>query len=201
MKSGMFAQSIAAPMFTLDCELIGPDADDQKEYLCLLEEAARADEEQCFERAQVIRDEARQLLHSQWREVTHNLVMSAGKSDVINQYFKGSAYNATWYMGLLGSGTISVSDIMSAHSGWNELTPYNGNRPTITWGTTLSGSNTANQVSFAINANASIAGAFIANNSTAGGTRGTLYSAANFSALCSVSVGDTLNITPTVAFL
>jgi len=37
-------------------------------------------------------------------EHVHNLVMTAGKTDMITQYFKGSAYTAAWYLGLKASG-------------------------------------------------------------------------------------------------
>lgn len=132
-----------------------------------------------------------------WREDIENLVTTEGKTDIVNKYFKGSAYTAAWYLGLKGAGTIAAGDTLASHAGWSEVTQYSGNRPTITFGTTSSGSNTATQVSISINATATVAGAFIASVNT--GTSGTLYSAADFSASRSVVSGDTLNITPTVS--
>lgn len=132
-----------------------------------------------------------------WRESVHNLVMTAGKTDIINQYFKGSSYTAAWYLGLMGSGTAAITDTLASHGGWSEITPYSGNRPAITFGATASGSNTASAVSISINATATVYGAFIANASS--GTSGTLYSASDFSVARGVASGDSLSITPTVS--
>lgn len=132
-----------------------------------------------------------------WSETIHNLVTTAGKTDIVDKYFKGSAYTAAWYLGLKGTGSAVVGDTLASHSGWSEVTPYSGNRPAISFGTTSSGSNTATAVSYSINASATVAGAFIASANT--GTTGTLYSAGDFAASRSVVSGDTLNVTPTVS--
>lgn len=132
-----------------------------------------------------------------WTEHVHNLVTTEGKNDVLDKYFKGSAYTAAWYLGLKGTGSAAVGDTLASHAGWSEVTPYSGNRPTITFGTSSAGSNTATQVSISINATATVAGAFIASVNT--GTSGKLYSASDFAASRSVGNGDTLKITPTVS--
>lgn len=132
-----------------------------------------------------------------WEDEFHNLVTTAGKTDIIDKYLKGSAYTATWYLGLCGAGTKAVGDTLASHAGWTEATPYVGNRPTITWGTTSSGSNTATAVSISINATATVAGAFVASVNT--GTSGVLYSAGDFAVSRSVASGDTLNVTPTLS--
>jgi hypothetical protein len=77
------------------------------------------------------------------------------------------------------------------------VTPYSGNRPAITFGTTAAGSNTAAAVSYSITASATVAGAFVA--SVNSGTSGKLYSAGDFAAARSVVSGDTLNVTLTVS--
>jgi hypothetical protein len=133
-----------------------------------------------------------------WREHFHNLVTTVGKNDLLDKYFKGSAYTATWYLGLKGTGSAAAADTLASHSGWSEVTPYSGNRPAITFGTSSSGSNTASAVSYSINATATVAGAFIASANT--GTSGTLYSAGDFAASRSVVSGDTLNVTVTLSF-
>jgi hypothetical protein len=136
--------------------------------------------------------------HVRWHERIHNLVTTAGKNDLLDKYFKGSAYTAAWYMGLKGTGSAAAGDTLASHSGWSEVTPYSGNRPAITFGTSSSGSNTATAVSYSINASATVAGAFVASVNT--GTSGTLYSAGDFAASRSVVSGDTLNVTLTVSF-
>lgn len=132
-----------------------------------------------------------------WSEEIHNLVTTVGKTDIVDKYFKGSAYTAAWYLGLKGAGSAAVGDTLASHAGWSEVTPYAGNRPAITFGTTSAGSNTASAVSYSINASATVAGAFVANANT--GTSGTLYSAGDFSSSRSVVNGDTLNVTLTVS--
>lgn len=132
-----------------------------------------------------------------WEETIRNLVTTEGKNDIIDKYFKGSSYTAAWYLGLKGTGSAAAGDTLASHAGWSEVTPYSGNRPAITWGTTSSGSNEATEVSISITGTATVAGAFIA--SVNSGTSGVLYSASDFSASRSVASGDTLGVTPTVS--
>lgn len=132
-----------------------------------------------------------------WRDGFDNLVTTVGKNDLIDKYFKGSAYTAAWYLGLKGTGTAAAGDTASSHAGWSEVSPYSGNRPAIAFGTTSAGSNTATANSFTVNASATVAGAFI--QSVASGTSGILYSAGDFAASRTVASGDTLNVTVTVS--
>lgn len=132
-----------------------------------------------------------------WREEIRNLVTTEGKNDIIDKYFKGSAYTATWFLGLKGTGSAAVGDTLASHAGWAEVTPYAGNRPAITFGTTSGGSNTASSVAYTINATATVAGAFLSSVNT--GSAGKLYSAGDFAASRGVANGDTLNVTPTVS--
>lgn len=132
-----------------------------------------------------------------WTDGFHNLVTTQGKTDIIDKYLKGSSYTAAWYLGLKGAGSAAAGDTLASHGGWSEVTPYSGNRPAITWGSTSGGSNTASAVSISINATATVAGAFVSSVNT--GTSGTLYSAGDFAASRSVASGDTLNVTPTLS--
>lgn len=132
-----------------------------------------------------------------WRESISNLVTTEGKNDILDKYFKGSAYTAAWFLGLCGAGTKAAGDTLASHAGWTESTPYSGNRPAITFGTTSAGSNTATAVSYSVNATATVAGAFVASVNT--GSSGKLYSAADFSGSRSVVSGDTLTVTITVS--
>lgn len=133
-----------------------------------------------------------------WRDGFDNLVTTAGKTDIVDKYFKGSAYTAAWYLGLKGSGTAAVGDTMASHAGWSEVTAYSASTlPAVTFGTTSSGSNTATAVSYSINGTATVAGCFLTTNSAKGATTGTLYSAGDFASARSVMSGDTLNVTPT----
>jgi hypothetical protein len=143
-----------------------------------------------------------------WEESSHNLVMNVGLQDMNAQYFKGSAYTAAWFIGLVtgpGSGTtFAAGDTMSSKA-WTENTGYsNATRPAATFGTATTAdpsvqTNSASPASFSINATSTIAGAFLVSNSTKGGTTGILFSASDFSAPGDRSVvsGDTLNVTYT----
>ena len=134
-----------------------------------------------------------------WREQYTNLVTTAGKTDIIDKYFKGSAYTAAWFLGLKGAGTPVNGDTLASHASWAEVAPYTGNRSAITFGTTAAGSNTATAVSYAITAAGptTVAGAFVC--SATSGTAGTLYSAGDYAVSRSVVAGDTLNTTLTVS--
>ena len=134
-----------------------------------------------------------------WREVYKNLVTTAGKTDIIDKYFKGATYTAAWYLGLKGTGTAVVGDTLASHASWSEVNPYTGNRPQITFGTTSAGSNTATAVSYSITVAGptTVAGAFVC--SATSGTTGTLYSAGDFAVSRSVVLNDTLNVTLTVS--
>jgi len=137
-----------------------------------------------------------------WREEIDNLVTTAGKNAALDQVFSGTAFG-TAYMGLVDGGstpTYAAGDIMSSHAGWTENTGYsNGTRPQPTWNSAASGSKATTATAFNINATVTIAGVFIATNSTKGGTTGTLYSCGSFSGNRSLISGDTLNVTYTAS--
>lgn len=138
---------------------------------------------------------------TRWRDQFSNTVVTVGKNDLLTQYFKGNAYTAVWHVGLVdnaGFSAIAAADTMASHGGWAESAAYsNASRPALTLGTSSGGSidNSASTASFAINATATIKGAFVVNSGTKGGTAGTLYSAGAFAANRSVAGGDTLNVT------
>jgi hypothetical protein len=145
-----------------------------------------------------------------WEAESKNLVVNVGLQDMNAKYFTGSAYTATWFIGLYGAGasnTPAASDTMSSHAGWTENTGYsNATRPVCTFGTPTTANpsvatNSASPASFTINATSTVGGAFLVSNSTKGGTTGTLYSAADFGAPGdrSVASSDILNVTYTLS--
>jgi hypothetical protein len=142
-----------------------------------------------------------------WSAEESNLVVNVGL-----QYMAGTALTSTtqittWYIGLYGAGasnTPAAGDTMSSHIGWTEVTPYSGARPTATFAAATNANpsvvtNSASPASFAINATQTVGGAFLVSNSTAGGSTGTLFSAADFQSPGDRAVvsGDTLNVTYT----
>ena len=132
-----------------------------------------------------------------WRETVRNLVTTAGKTDIVDKYLKGSAYTAAWFGILAGSGTKAVGDTLASHAGWTEITAYTGSRPAITWGTTSAGSNTSSTISYSMNGAYTVAGIGI--SSVASGTSGTLYNVGDFAAARTGASGDTLNVTITLS--
>jgi hypothetical protein len=141
-----------------------------------------------------------------WREDNDNLVVNVGLQDMNTQYFKGSAYTAAWYIGLYGAASTNnpaAGDTMASHAGWTENTTYsNATRPQAVFGTATTAnpsviSNSASVAVFNINGTTTVGGAFLVNNSTKGGTTGTLFSASDFQSPGDRAVvnGDTLNVT------
>ena len=145
-----------------------------------------------------------------WEAEAPNLVVKGGLKAMNTQYFTGSAYTATWYLGLYGaaaSNNPAAGDTMSSHAGWTEVTAYSqATRPACTFGTPTTANpsvatNSASPATFSINGTTTVGGAFLTSNNTKGGTTGTLYSAADFSAPGDRSVvsGDTLTVTYTLS--
>jgi hypothetical protein len=132
-----------------------------------------------------------------WAEDVTNLVTTQGGNDLLDKYFKGSAYTAAWFMGLAGTGAKALADTAASHAAWSEVNPYAGNRPAITFGTTAAKSNTATVVAFSCTGSATVAGAFVQSVNT--GATGILYSVSDFAASRAVISGDTLNVTLTVS--
>jgi hypothetical protein len=143
-----------------------------------------------------------------WSAESHNLVVNVGLQDMNAKYFSGSAYTATWFIGLYGaaaSNTPAAGDTAASHAGWTEIVPYsNATRPACTFGTATTAdpsviTNSASPAAFTINATATVGGAFLISNSTKSGTTGILFSASDFAAPGDrvVASGDTLNVTYT----
>lgn len=151
-----------------------------------------------------ITEQMRYVLYSRplWVEEAPNLVVMAGLTDSLDKHFKGSSYTAAWYVGLAsGTPTFAEGNTMASHSGWYEVAPYAGARPTLTLGTVVSGSvdNSASRASYTINATMVVGGAFLVTLPTASQTSGTLYGGAAFTGgNRSVASGDTLNVTVTL---
>jgi hypothetical protein len=136
-----------------------------------------------------------------WEDDLSNLVVTVGKNDLLNQYFRGSAYTASFFVGLKVAGSINATDTMSSKS-WTEITDYsNATRPAFTAAVPSAGStnNSASPAVFNINGTTTVGGCFITTNNTKGGTTGTLFAATDFAAARSVLNGDTLTVTYTIS--
>jgi len=142
--------------------------------------------------------------NEKWVDIAPNLVVNTGLQDMNTKFFSGSAYTAAWYVGLVNntsaSTTFSGGDTLASHAGWAENTSYSGNRKAATFGTaTLADpsniNNSSSTASFTMNANATIAGAFLTNVAT--GATGLLFSESDFQSPGDRTVvsGDVLLVT------
>lgn len=142
------------------------------------------------------------VLIDDWWE--HNIVVNVGLDDILDKYFKGSAYTAAFYVLLTdGTPTIAAGDTMASHAGWVEVTAYSeATREALVLGSVASQSvdNSASKASFSINSDTTvIGGGAVATASDKGGSTGILYGAAAFTAGDkSLDNGDTLNVTITL---
>lgn len=122
-----------------------------------------------------------------------NLVTTEGLNDILTQYFKGSAYTATPFVGMINNdgyiaiaggdtaAKITTSAPGGSNNGWKEFTSYSaGTRPALTLGTAVAGAidNSASLASFTLSADLSLKGAFLIMDDTKGGTTGPLISEA-----------------------
>ena len=142
--------------------------------------------------------------NERWVDIAPNLVVNTGLQDMNTKFFSGSAYTAAWYVGLVNgtsaSTTFSGGDTLATHAGWTENSSYAGNRKAATFGAaTLNDpsniNNSTSTASFTMNANATIAGAFLTNVAT--GATGLLFSESNFQSPGDRTVvsGDVLLVT------
>jgi len=128
-------------------------------------------------------------MREKWDVSQSNLVTTAGLTDILDKYFKGSSYTAAWFCGLVSSVSFSAynaADTMSSHSGWLEAggtnaPTYTGNRPALTFGTASAGSlATSSASSFTFTGAGTVKGMFATTVTTKDGTTGVLYNAVNF---------------------
>lgn len=138
-----------------------------------------------------------------WRDHVDNLVVNVGLDYLLDAGLAGGTQISSWFLGLKeDAGGQAAGDTMASHAGWAENQAYSeGTRPAWTAGA-VSGQSVDNSgavASFSIDTNGqTIAGAFLADNSTKGGSTGTLYSVGDFSGgVKSVDDGDTLEVTYT----
>jgi hypothetical protein len=146
-----------------------------------------------------------------WVEEVQNLVTTQGLNDTLTKYFKGSAYTAAFYLGLINNANFSAlaagdtaakitTGVPSGGTnGWAESTAYTESvRQTVTLGTAAGGSidNTASAAVFTINAAVTINGIFMVTTSTKGATTGVLYGEVSFATprAFSGAGGETLTI-------
>jgi hypothetical protein len=142
-----------------------------------------------------------------WVDGFTNLTTTQGLNDLLSKYFKGSAYTAAWFVGLVDNagfsafaGTDTAAQI-GGTNGWAESAAYSESvRQTLTLGSASAGSidNTASQAVFTMNASGTLKGGFVASSSTKSGTSGILYGEGAFSSTQAFSSGNTISVTVTL---
>lgn len=143
-----------------------------------------------------------------WEDSCHNIVVNAGLQDMNDKYFNGSAYTATWYLGLVdaaGFSAYSANDTMASHAGWSETVAYSGtDRGTVTFGTPTTAdpsvvTNSAAATQFNMTGTVTVKGALLTATANKTTNSGVLFSVSSFQAPGDRSVvnGDTLTVTYT----
>lgn len=148
-----------------------------------------------------------------WVEDFHNTVTTEGKNFCLNTIFRGSAYTASFFFGLISSVSyttgVAAGDTAAQINGtnaWKEAGPTNapnysqGTRPAATFGNAASAGSIANSAvsAFSITATGTVKGAFLATNSTKDGTSGSLINGGLFTqGDRGVVNGDTINVSGT----
>ncbi len=141
-----------------------------------------------------------------WHEENHNIVTDEGLNNILTEYFKGSAYTATWFVVPIDVVTApaagntyanTMSDANLEYIGYSETV-----RQTWTGGAVASQSvdNSASKAAFSITVGATIYGGALVDTVTKGSAAsGVLYARVNFGGGSRAVVnGDTLEITYTL---
>lgn len=146
-----------------------------------------------------------------WEDTVQNLVATGGKNDALDKYLAGSAYTATWFLGLItltSYTAVAATDTMASHAGWLEAGGTNapiysqGARPTAAWSAASAGAKALSAaLAFTIaTTGGTIKGCFLTSVATKDGTTGILYSAGLFTGGDKiVNVTDVLNVSYTAS--
>lgn len=135
-----------------------------------------------------------------WRETIRNGVTLVGLTALVTDFFAGGVQKPNWYGGLInasGYSSVSENDTMTSHSGWTEVTAYDGSTRKAWTPLVVSNGLIYNSTSMIFNftASSSIRGLFLASDSTKSGTTGTLWSTAIMSSTRSFESGQLFSAT------
>jgi len=136
-----------------------------------------------------------------WSDGFPNMVMSVGKSALLDSTFFEGRAEFTWFVGLVdsaGFSAFSAADTMSSHAGWVENDDYSAlSRAAYVPTAAAAGvmTNSTAKASFSMNAVVTIQGAFLVDDGAKMDTVGILYGAGSFNAPRNVLSGDVLSVT------
>lgn len=137
-----------------------------------------------------------------WRETAPNTVTFQGMDGMMDIYFAGSAYTASWWMSLVTAGTATTASTYASPTVTEITSSIVATRPAVTWSAASGGVKSATTTTFTIIGTATITGNMLVTATSSGstvgntaGAGGVLFSAAAFSAGSkSVSSGDSLSV-------
>lgn len=122
--------------------------------------------------------------------VAPNTVLTAGKNFLLDNGLAGSAYTASFFLGLISSASFSAivaGDTAASHAGWLEggatnAPTYSGARKTAAWAAASGGSKALSAgLVFTFTGSGTVKGCFLTTASAVDATSGTMYSAGLFS--------------------
>lgn len=125
-----------------------------------------------------------------WEADVPNTVVTVGKNFLLDSGMAGSAYTASFFMGLISLvsfSAISAADTQASHAGWLEAggtnaPTYSGTRKTTAWSAASAGSKALSAgLVFTFTGSGTVKGCFLGTVNTVDGTTGTLFSAGLFS--------------------
>ena len=133
-----------------------------------------------------------------------NGVTNIGKNSQLDVLFNSGTQVTAWYLGQVDNAAFTAfaaADTMASHAGWTEHVAYSeATRPQ--WNPAAAAAKVSvnsTPVEFNITGGAStLYGAFCTSNNTKGGSTGTLWATAAFTATIPVTGGDLIKITYTV---
>lgn len=201
-------QARAEGVYTL--RHIGPKEEFRDEYVALRDQAWELERAGEIAEAAILRAKMLPMEEVKSEELFANLVTTVGKNFLLDNGLAGSAYTASFFLGLISSVSytaVAAADTMTSHAGWLEAGSANAptysqaNRPTAAWSAAASGSKSLSAaLTFSITSAGTVKGAFLTTNSTKDGTTGTLYSAGTFTGGDKiVANGDTLSVSYTAS--
>lgn len=144
-----------------------------------------------------------------WHASKENIVVTTGLNEIQNKFWKGVAYTATPYVGLITNtsfGSIALANTAAkivtvvpggADNQWREFTGYSESlRQALTMGTSTAGAidSSASVAVFTVTTDFTLNGAFVATSSVKGGTGGILIGAASASSTQAFVIGQQVRI-------
>jgi len=115
-----------------------------------------------------------------------NGVVNVGKQYMLNAAFLGGTVGSTWFLGLIdgtaGTPILNDADSMAGHTGWSEFAYYDETvrqtwaKAIVTLNNTVASTGPAVfTIAATVPDGAFVAGGFLCNNNTKGGSTGTLW--------------------------